>query len=152
LEWYRRTLAGREKVFGVEYPGTLDTVHDIALVLHEQGKYEDALEWDRRALAGKEKVLGAGHPDTLDTVTNIALVFDHQGKFEDALQWYRRALAGSKKLYSEGHPAIIAVEDDIRRLERSRDGRQQSVSSVAGQVSLLNPGQALGEVSQSQIS
>jgi len=38
----RRALEGREKVLGKEHPDTLTSVNNLAFVLQDQGKYEEA--------------------------------------------------------------------------------------------------------------
>jgi hypothetical protein len=38
----RRALEGKEKALGKEYPDTLASVNSLALVLNDQGKYEEA--------------------------------------------------------------------------------------------------------------
>ncbi|KAF8446937.1 P-loop containing nucleoside triphosphate hydrolase protein [Terfezia claveryi] len=103
MRWYRWALAGYEKAFGVDHPGTLTTVNNMAEVFHNQGQYEKALEWYGRALAGREKTLGVDHPGTLTTVNNMAEVFYNQGQYEKALEWYGRALAGGEN-FGSGPP------------------------------------------------
>ncbi|KAF3078608.1 hypothetical protein TWF102_003307, partial [Orbilia oligospora] len=63
MQWYKRALAGYEKTLGKDHPSTLSTIHNIAVVFDNQGKYDEAMY--KRALAGKEKVLGKDHPSTL---------------------------------------------------------------------------------------
>ncbi|KAF3150476.1 hypothetical protein TWF594_009120 [Orbilia oligospora] len=84
MQWYKRALAGYEKTLGKDHPSTLSTIHNIAVVFDNQGKYDEAMY--KRALAGKEKVLGKDHPSTLDTVHNIAVIFDNQGRYDEAMQ------------------------------------------------------------------
>ena len=54
----RPALDGYEKLLGPEHPNMLVSVSNIALVLQNQGKYEEVERMSRRALAGREKVLG----------------------------------------------------------------------------------------------
>ncbi|RPB23405.1 hypothetical protein L211DRAFT_825248 [Terfezia boudieri ATCC MYA-4762] len=109
LGWYKWALAGYEKVFGVDHPRTLKTVHNIAFVYDNQGQYEKALEWYGRALPAREKALGLDHPSTLSTVNNMAVVFDNQGQYEKALEWYGRALAGEEKALGVDHPSTLTT-------------------------------------------
>ncbi|KAF8446939.1 hypothetical protein BGX38DRAFT_615123 [Terfezia claveryi] len=109
LGWYRRALAGYEKVFGVGHLETLTTVHNMASVYDDQGQYGKALEWYGRALAGQEKALGADHPNTLTTVNNMAAVFQTQGQYEKALKWYGRAFAGSETALGVDHPDTLTT-------------------------------------------
>ena len=51
-------LQGMRKFLGVEHPDTLTSMNNLALVLNDQGKYEEAEEMHRQALALYETVLG----------------------------------------------------------------------------------------------
>ena len=73
----RRALDGYEKVLGKEHPSTLTSVSNLASVLTNQGKYEEAEAMNQRAPDGKEKVLGKKHPSTLTSVSNLALVLQY---------------------------------------------------------------------------
>ena len=83
-------LAREEMHLGKNHPNTLHSVHEMANVLYDQGKYDEALEWFRRALTGEEKKsLGKDHPDRLFTVYCMAKVFWRQGKYDEAMEWCR---------------------------------------------------------------
>ena len=71
-------------MLGKEYPDTLPNMDNLALVLSDQGKYQQAEEMDRQALGLKETVLGKEHPSTLMSMNNLALVLSDQGKHEQA--------------------------------------------------------------------
>ena len=43
----RRALEGYEKVLGKEHPATLTSVNNLAGVLQDQGKYEEAEKMNR---------------------------------------------------------------------------------------------------------
>ena len=61
---YRRSLAGSERVLGVERPDTLTSVNILTFLLQNGGEVEEAEAMYRRGLApaGREKVLGSEHP------------------------------------------------------------------------------------------
>jgi len=58
---HRQTLDLKKK----EHPDTLGSMNNLALVLEQQGKYEEAEQMQRQTLDPREKVLGEEHPDTL---------------------------------------------------------------------------------------
>ena len=60
----RRALTIKEKMRGPEHPSTASTLHALAALYHDQGKYEQAEPLYQRALAISEKILGPEHPDT----------------------------------------------------------------------------------------
>ena len=55
------------------------TANNLACVLWDQGKLEEAKAMYERALAGQERALGADHPDTLQTVNNLADLLNDTG-------------------------------------------------------------------------
>ena len=57
-----RSLTAREMVLGQDNQLTLTSVAVLALVLQDQGKYDEAEKLNRRALEGREKELGVQHP------------------------------------------------------------------------------------------
>ena len=54
-------------------------MNNLALVLSDQGKYEQAEEMHRQVLGLMETVLGNEYPDTLTSMGNLAEVLSHQG-------------------------------------------------------------------------
>ena len=73
-EMHQWTLELREKVLSREYPSTLTSINNLALVFDNQEKYEEAEEMYRWSLELLEKVLGREHPDTLGNMNGLALV------------------------------------------------------------------------------
>jgi tetratricopeptide (TPR) repeat protein len=71
-------------VLGKEHPSTLMSMNSLAMVLKDQGKYEQAEEMLRQALRLRETVLGKEHPSTLMSMNNLAGVLMDQGKYERA--------------------------------------------------------------------
>ena len=60
-------------------PHTLMTVNNLAVLLKDQGKLDEAKAMYERALAGRERTLGADHPHTLGTVNNLAGLLNQVG-------------------------------------------------------------------------
>jgi len=58
-------------MLGKEHPDTLASVNNLASVLQDLRKYEEAEQIYRRALEGREKVLGKEHSDTIASVNNL---------------------------------------------------------------------------------
>ena len=63
----------------------------MALCLHSQGKYAEALSLFRKALALRQKVLGEQHPHTAASYNNLASCLNSQGKHAEAIRsWEKR--------------------------------------------------------------
>ena len=61
-------------VLGKEHPSKLTSMNNLALVLSDQGKYEQAEEMHQQGLGLCEMVLGKDRPSTLTSANNLALV------------------------------------------------------------------------------
>jgi hypothetical protein len=61
-------------VLGKEHPSTLTSMNNLAMVLSDQGKYEEAEAMHRQALGLREKALGKEHPSILTSMNNLATV------------------------------------------------------------------------------
>jgi hypothetical protein len=68
------------------------SMNNMALVLRNQGKYEEVEEVHRQSLGLRETVLGKEHPSTLASMNNMALVLRNQGKYGEAEEVNRQAL------------------------------------------------------------
>jgi hypothetical protein len=62
-------------------------VNNLASVLSDQGKYEQAEEMHRQALGLSETVLGEEYPFTLTSMNNLATVLRDQGKYRGGITW-----------------------------------------------------------------
>ncbi|XTI89188.1 Tetratricopeptide repeat-domain-containing protein [Cenococcum geophilum] len=79
-------------------------MNNLAVVIVNQGKYEEAEQICRHTLELKEKVLGREHPDTLSSMSKLAVVFRNQGKYEEAEQVRRQALELKENVLGREHP------------------------------------------------
>src|SRR5437762_585064 len=75
-------------------------MNNLAVVLSDQGRYEQAEEMHRQALALKERVLGKEHPDTLTSMSNLAGVLSGQGKYEQAVELDRQVLLLRERVHA----------------------------------------------------
>jgi hypothetical protein len=65
-------------VLGKEHLHTSVTLNNLASMLAEQGRYEEARPLHERALAIREKVLGKEHPDTEMLRENLRSLYSSQ--------------------------------------------------------------------------
>jgi hypothetical protein len=86
----------------------MTSLNNLALVLQDQDKYDEAETMSRRALAGRETVLGPEHPDTLVSVFCLATLLEELENFEDAIISFQRALSGCNKVLGLNHRTTIA--------------------------------------------
>jgi tetratricopeptide (TPR) repeat protein len=104
---YRRALEEKEAQLGLRNQGTLDDLHDLAVVLRYQGKYDEAKILSRRALELREKEQGLQHSDTLNSMNLLALVLLDQANYDEAEKLHRHALKCYEKALGLQHPRTL---------------------------------------------
>ena len=82
----------QKTALGEEYPDTLTSINNLAVIFERQGKYEAAELLNKETLRLRKKVHGKEHPDTLISMNNLAGLFDSQGKYEAAEPLYKETL------------------------------------------------------------
>jgi tetratricopeptide (TPR) repeat protein len=99
---------------GADHPDTLNSVSDdLAGVLKNRGKYEEAEMMHRQALAQIEKTLGHEHPETLASMNNLAGVLKSQDKYEGAEMMYREILGLRRKILGYEHPDTLVSMNNL---------------------------------------
>ena len=93
----QRTLSINEKHLGPDHPDTVQSLNNLAVLYHEQGKYKLAEPLLQRALNINEQRLGSDHPDTAQSLNNLAMLYYEQGKNET-----RRAFVAARAQHPRG--------------------------------------------------
>jgi tetratricopeptide (TPR) repeat protein len=102
-EYLERALTVHEKALGIDHPGTVMSLHDLASLYDAQGRFEEAGPLYRRAVSIAEK-LQAG-PNTATTLNGFAEHYRLMRRFDDAGPLFARALAIREKVLGANHPA-----------------------------------------------
>ncbi|MCJ1269239.1 hypothetical protein MMC22_009129 [Lobaria immixta] len=95
---------------------SLDAIHRLGLLYHDQGKLAEAEKMYRRALDGKEKAWGPDHTFTLNTVDKLGNLYTDQGKLAEAEKMYRRALDGMEKAWGPDHTSTLDTVNNLGNL------------------------------------
>jgi serine/threonine protein kinase len=162
-----RTLHARW--IGSDAPETLCSMHNLALVLRQQGKLEEARQLNEELLGQRRKVLGEDHPATLAVVGNLAEVLRHQGKLEEAQQLNEELLERERKVLRDAHPLTLStmnnlacvLSDQGKWLEarslheevlalRRRVLREEHPDTLASMYNLADVAQGLGQLEEAR--
>jgi len=108
------------EVAGVGHLDTITSMNNLAGVMREQGKYEDAEVMHQQALAAREMILGKEHPDTITSMNNLAGVMRDRGKYEDAEVMHRQALVVRERILGGEHPDTITSMNNLAGVMRDR--------------------------------
>jgi tetratricopeptide (TPR) repeat protein len=112
-----QALERREKELGKLHPDTLTSVSNLALVLQDQGKYDEAEKMYRRALEGREKQLGGKHPDTLHSIHSLAFLLHQLKRYKMASELYQRACDGFRSKLGPDHPTTVACLNNYSAMQ-----------------------------------
>jgi CHAT domain-containing protein/tetratricopeptide (TPR) repeat protein len=100
LAIFEKASAGRDDFF------TVLTLNNLAAVLKEQGRYEEAEPLYLRSLAAQEKLFGAESETVATTLTNLAALYREKGEYLRAEPLLRRALAAQEKTLGPTHADV----------------------------------------------
>ena len=71
-------------MLGPNHPSTLTSRSNLALVLRDLGRLDEAEAEHRAVLETRTRVLGPDHPSTLNSRGNLALVLRDLGRLDEA--------------------------------------------------------------------
>ncbi|KAI2618440.1 hypothetical protein GGR54DRAFT_605477 [Hypoxylon sp. NC1633] len=108
-----KTLKERMNTLGKEHPDTLISMNNLGIVLHNQGKYEEAVQIYRETLELMEQVLGKEDPITLANMNNLGSVLRSQGKYEEAEQIYRETLELMEQVLGKEDPITLQSMNNL---------------------------------------
>ena len=67
-------MGAREATLGAEHPDTLNTKHNLALTMAQQGELQGAHELLEPVVSAREKQLGPEHAETLQSKEMLELI------------------------------------------------------------------------------
>lgn len=116
-------------LLGDAHPHTLATLNNLAGVLKEQGRLDEAEPMYRRALETLERVNGEQHPNTLAAMNNLATLLVDLGRLDDAEPLFRGALRRLREVLDEGHPTVLGITHNLANLLR-RQGKLDQAAAM----------------------
>jgi tetratricopeptide (TPR) repeat protein len=90
-----------------------NTQNNIAIVLKNQGKFDEALEMYEKALETTVRAVGPLHVDVAKTYNNMAIVERKLGNFQKALELYEKSLEIKIKSLGGDHASVALTEMNI---------------------------------------
>ena len=97
-----------------------EKLNQQVILLHQQGKYTEAIPLAERALAIRQKVLGGEHEDVATSLNNLAELYREQGNYSKAEPLYVRALAIREKALGKEHPDVATSLNNLALLYRGQ--------------------------------
>ena len=113
LEYYRKSLAIREKELGPDHPVVAHPLNNMGIIYWNKGEYDKALQYYRKSLAIMERVLGPEHPHVAHPLNNIGIALTSQGKYKQAAKSLSNALDIWQKALGFNHPLVAQSQNNI---------------------------------------
>jgi tetratricopeptide (TPR) repeat protein len=122
------------------------SLHNLAKLYHDQGRYKEAENLYQRALTIRERAIGAEHPHNVYTLNSLAQFLLEQGQLERGEELCRRALTIREQKLGTRHPnyadslATLALLYERRGDEnRALQLYQQALASCEGKLMPEHP-------------
>lgn len=122
-----------QKLLGKEHPNTLTSMDNLASVLVNQGKCNEAEEMHRQELELCEKAVGKEHTHTLISMSNLAVVLNNQGKYAEAEEMDRQVLKFREKVLGKEHPDTLVSISNLA-LVLNNQGKYAKAEELNRQV------------------
>jgi non-specific serine/threonine protein kinase/serine/threonine-protein kinase len=106
-------LEQRRRLLGPDHTDTIDSLHNLAAMLADDGNLSEAEPLMREALERSRRNFGDGEPATLRTLNNLAALLYHQGKFAEAEPLFRDGLAQFQRTQGQEHPETLAAINNL---------------------------------------
>lgn len=119
-EIFNAVLGDRRRVLGVEHLRTLTTLHELAWISAQEGKWDQAETAYRELLDLRVRVLGEDHPDTMVIRHELAWILARRGRTAEAESRYSDVLDQRRRILGEEHPDTRATQEAREELRRGR--------------------------------
>ena len=106
---HRATLEIQVRMLGIDHPDTLASRNNLATVLRDLGRPEEAAAEYRVVLDTQTQALGTDHPAALASRNNLATVLRDLGRPEEAAAEYRVVLDRSNQVLDADQAPKAAV-------------------------------------------
>lgn len=104
----REALARSERVLGRKHNDTQNCMENLATVLDNQGKTEEAVKLQRNVYDAMKELFGNLHQATLITEGNLAVMVSHDdGTLEEALSLWRLNLRNKTEVVGPNHKETL---------------------------------------------
>lgn len=141
--YLRRSYTLYKDTAGENDPRTMEAKHNLASVLTDRGKHEDAEFLFRSLLETEMAVLGPDAKQTLETLNNLGYDLDWQGRLPEAISYYERALEGNTRILGPNHIDTLHAKNNLSvayaAVGKREDAERLMREAIAGRAETLGP-------------
>jgi tetratricopeptide (TPR) repeat protein len=110
LACFEESLSLRQRGMGEDHPDTLISKSNLAGVLRQQGRLDEAQFLEECIVEARERLLGPEHLDTLAARANLAATLAQQGRGAEALAMQDKVLDAYLRLLGAEHLLTLACK------------------------------------------
>jgi len=97
---------------GKESRETLNTMHDLAWTLLQEGRLTEAESMQRKLVETQTRVLGPDHPDTLASISSVASTLCEEGHCAEGARLNSEVLEKQKRILGpEAHYTVVTMDN-----------------------------------------
>jgi TolA-binding protein len=119
--WTRKWKAGKKE-------------YELACMLYDQVKYDEAEPLFRQSIQQREKVLGTEHRDTLDSQYWLAKTLYRQQKYDEVEQLFRQLVQQREKLLGPKHKDTLNSKYWLARTLCQQQGKSDEAEQLLRQL------------------
>ncbi|MEU8121820.1 tetratricopeptide repeat protein [Spirillospora sp. NPDC049024] len=113
IEYFQRTLATNQRLYGDRAPAVLTSRNNLALAYREAGDLERAIPILEQTLTDFERVHGSDHPKRLHARGNLALAYQDAGDLERAIPILEQTLTDFERVRGSDHPDTLTSRNNL---------------------------------------
>ncbi|HKI20866.1 MAG TPA: tetratricopeptide repeat protein, partial [Isosphaeraceae bacterium] len=124
----------QQRILGAEHPEPLASQHNLARVLGDQGKLNEAETMLRRGLEIELRLFGSENPSPLITQNSLSKVLGDQGKIDEALRLCRQTLRSQQQLLGPENPSTLKTQKNLASLLADHHGDSTEAEKLFREV------------------
>ncbi|KAG8721809.1 hypothetical protein FRC09_007345 [Ceratobasidium sp. 395] len=117
--------ACREQL-GVDHPGTLKCMGELAATYTEQYRWDEAEELQTHVALTMKRTLGDRHPSTLSSLHALAQTYEGQKNFEQATKLLSQVLQVSQEVLGLRHPDTLSTLGALAKVYGEQDNWKEA--------------------------
>jgi tetratricopeptide (TPR) repeat protein len=130
---FTQVMEVRKNKLGLNHPGTLSSMANLALTYRKQGRWEEAEQLFVEVMETCKNKLGLDHPDTLSSMANLASTYRKQGRWEEAEQLFVEVMETRKNKLGLDHPDTLSSMGNLASTYRNQ-GRWEEAQQLEVEV------------------
>lgn len=130
-------MAISRRALGENHPEVATSLNNLAVLLHDRDKLEEAEPVYRESLAIQRRTLGAQHPGVVVSIGNFAVLLTDLKRFDEAEELLSESLGISVAVWGEGAVQVAYVYQQIGSLELGRGNTATALDHYERALAIL---------------